>query len=140
MANQSPFVWDETFYANEDLSSSQFFIVKSTGVSGSNKLAALCSSSTGTGTACGIGVIQNAPTSTHAVTVRLAGRSIIVASSSSTISYGAYITSSSEGKALTCATSGDHVLGIARSASTGGAGQRIEADLFMGGFNYVIGG
>lgn len=139
MANQSASVWDETFYAAEDLSSKQFYIAASTGVSGANKLAGICTSSTGTGLLAAIGILQNTSSSTHAVTVRLLGRSKCVASSSAAISYGAYIASNASGKAMTIATSGDRVLGIARSASTGASGQLIEVDL-LGGFNYVIGG
>lgn len=137
MANES-FVWDESFYANEDLSSKQFYIVQSTGVSGANKLAAICTGSTGTGSKAAVGVLQNASSSTHAVTVRLMGRSKVIASSSGTIAYGDYVTSTTWGTALVCNTSGDRVLGIARSASTGASGQTIECDL-LGGFNYVIG-
>lgn len=137
MANEA-FVWDETFFAGEDLSSSQFYIVKSTGANGANKVASICTSSTGTANKCAIGVLQNASSSAHAVTVRLMGRTKVIASSSGTIAYGDYVTSTSMGKALACNTSGDRVLGIARSASSGVSGQDIECDL-LGGFNYVIG-
>lgn len=134
MPNET-FVWDETFYANEDLSAKQFYIVKSTGLSGANKLAALCLSSTGTGSKCAIGVLQNASSSTHAVIVRLMGRTKVVAGAA--VSYGDFITPNGSGQAISVATSGARVLGIARSASTA-SGQIIEADL-LGGFNYVIG-
>lgn len=153
MPSESTFVWDESFKAAVDFSSAstffvnaytaaqglQFFIVASSAASGKDGIVNPCVTSTGTGTLAPMGVIQNNPTSGHAANIRLLGRSKVVASSSGTISYGAYITASTWGSAVSCATSGDHVLGIARSASTGGVGQLIEADLF-GGFNYVIGG
>lgn len=139
MANQSAIVWDETFYAAEDLSSSQFYIVMSTGISGTNKLAGICTSSTGTGLIAAVGILQNTSSSTHAVTVRMLGRSKCVASSSAAIAYGAYIAANALGRAFAVTTSGDRVLGISRSASTGASGQLIEVDL-LGGFNYVIGG
>lgn len=154
MANQSAPVWDESFYAIHDMSSAstwpqgngsvatngmQFYIVQSTGVSGSNKVCAMCISSTGTGLTGAIGVLQNSPTSGHAAIVRLLGRTKVVASSSASISYGALITSSTWGGAVAVASSGDRVIGIARSASTSAKGQLIEVDL-TGPFNYVIGG
>ena len=137
MANET-FVWDETFFAGADLSSKQFYIVKSTGVNGANKVASICTSSTGTGNKCAIGVLQNASSSAHAVTVRLMGRTKVIATSSGTIAYGDYVTSTTWGTAIACNTSGDRVLGVARTASTGATGQVIECDL-LGGFNYVIG-
>lgn len=138
MANEA-FVWDETFFAGADLSSNQFYIVKSTGSNGANKVASICTSSTGTANKCAIGVLQNASSSAHAVTVRLMGRTKVIASSSASIAYGDYVTSTTWGVAVACNTSGDRVLGIARSASTAGvSGKVIECDL-LGGFNYVIG-
>ena len=153
MATDSTFVWDESFVSNMDMSSATtfagsayiatygcaFMIVQSTGLSGNAKYASMCLSSTGTGTAMPIGVVQNTPTSGHAATVRLMGRSKLLASSSGTIAYGDFVSSTTWGAGISITTSGGRVLGIARSASTGAAGQLVEVDL-TGGWPYVIGG
>jgi len=156
MATESTFVWDQTFTALSDFSTAttwinaastvymaafggQYMIVSSSALSGNNPGVTFCVSSTGTGTTGAIGVLQNSPTSGHAAIVRTLGRTKLLASSSGSISYGTYVGSTTWGAGVAVATSGDRVLGIARSASTGASGQLIEVDL-MGPWNYVIGG
>ena len=133
MATESTFVWDRSFTAAEDLSSSQFYIVSSSGAG----VVAKCLASSGITSVVtrAYGVLQNNPTSGHAATVRRLGLSKVVASSSASISVGAFVGSSTWGTAV-AATTGFLVIGTAMSASSGVSGQIIEVDL-TGPFLYV---
>ena len=154
MATESTFVWDQTFTAYSDFSTAttwinaastvymaafggQYMIVSSAALVGNNPSVTFCVTSTGTGTTCPIGVIQNNPTSGHAAIVRLMGRSKALASSSGTIAYGDWVTATTWGSLVSVTTTGYRVLGIARSASTGASGQLIEVDL-TGGFPCLL--
>ena len=136
MATESAFVFDDSYLAVADLSSSQFYVIAST----AKNTAAICTASSGSITVTGraLGILQNAPTSGHAAQVRLLGRSKAVASSTASISFGAFVAATTAGT-LTTATTGMWVLGTARSASTGASGQLIEVDLF-GPFQYMSAG
>lgn len=123
MATESTFVWDASFQAAADLSSNQFCIVKSTGAG----LASLCTGSS-MGVAGPLGVLQNAPTSNHAASVRLLGRTKL--SASAAIAIGDWVTSSTGGQGVTATSTGEKVIGVAVTASTA-AGQLI--DIFMFG-------
>lgn len=124
MAVQSAHVYDKSFTAAQDLSSSQFFILSSS----ADDVAAICVASSAGTVARAVGVLQNNPTSGNAANARLLGQSKVVASSSGTIAISAFVGCSTGGLAIT-ATTGMWIIGVARSASTGGAGQLIEAEL-----------
>jgi hypothetical protein len=120
------FVYDKSFTSVSDLSTLQFYIVSSSAAGNVD----LCVASSG---ATGVvrrpyGVLQNAPTSGKAAIVRRGGTSKCVASSSGTISVGAFVACSTAGNAM-AATTGMWVVGTAMTASTGAAGQLIELDM-----------
>lgn len=114
-------VYDESFIAAADLSSNQYYIVKTTGENTAN----LCTGSSG-GNAGPRGVLQNDPGTSQAATVRLAGLTKV--SAGGTISIGDLVTCTTGGQALTANTTGQLCIGRANSASTA-AGQLIEVFL-----------
>lgn len=134
MATEHTFVFDRSFQASTDLSASQFYIVSSSAAG----VCDVCVASSGATSAVtrAYGVLQNNPTSGHAAIVRRLGAGKVVASSSGTISVGAYVGCSTWGTAV-AATTGFLVIGTAMSASTGGAGQLIEIDM-PGPFLYSV--
>jgi hypothetical protein len=138
MATESTFVYDESFTAGEDLSSAQFYIVSSS-AAGAARIAT--NYTFAGGSVHGIGVLQNNPSSNQAATVRLLGKSKIVASSSGSISVGSWVTVSAtttyNGRAI-AATTGMYVIGKALTASTGAAGHVIEC--LLTGPQYLSGG
>jgi len=124
MAVQSAHVYDKSFSAAQDLSSSQFYILSSS----ADDVVAICVASSAGTVARAVGVLQNNPTSGHAANVRMLGQSKVVASSSGTIAVGAFVGCSTGGLAVS-ATTGFWIIGIARSASTGASGQLVEVDI-----------
>lgn len=133
MATESTFIYDDSFIAGEDLSSYQYYIVASTAAGYVQR----CISSTGDAAGRALGVLQNNPTSGHSATVRLLGRTKVVASSSGSISHGARVSATTAGTAQPAST-GSWCLGTALSASTGAVGTLIECVL-LGPFTYVAG-
>jgi len=121
MAVQSAHVYDKSFVAAQDLSSSQFYILSSS----ADDVVAICVASSAGGSGRAWGVLQNNPTSGNAANVRRLGMSKVVASSSGTIAVGAFVGCSTGGLAVS-ATTGFWVIGIAASATTGGSGQIVE--------------
>jgi hypothetical protein len=136
MATESTFVYDASFIAASDLSTSQFMVVSSSAAG----YVDLCTASSGSVAVVtrGIGILQNNPTSGHAAIVRILGKSKAVASSSAAITMGYFVATTTWG-ALTTATTGAWVLGPAMTASTGGSGQLIEV-LLNGPFQYISAG
>lgn len=118
MATESTFVYDESFQAAADLSSLQFYIVKSTGLG----LVSLCTGSS-FGSAGPVGILQNTPSSNQAATVRLLGKSKVVAGAA--IGIGTFVTATTAGTATAGTTAATLCIGRACSASTA-AGQLIE--------------
>jgi len=139
MAVESPYVWDESFKALVDFSTTggagygnrQFCFVCMSSGEGS---VALCTGSSG-GSGGAIGVLQNAPTSGHAATVRILGKTKIYTSAA--VAIGAHITASTEGAAVTAASTGQYAFGMAVSTSTA-AGQLVEV-LLTGRYPWAVG-
>lgn len=95
--------------------------------------ATMCVSYTTGGSAGAFGILQNAPSSGRAATVRILGMSKCVADAA--ISAGALISCSTQGRAVTAASTGYHIVGRANTASTA-AGQIIEVFLLpLGAFS-----
>lgn len=115
--------------ASGDLTSSQFYIVRCTGVdtsySASNLTCKLCTSATG-GVSGPRGVLQNEPDTGQAAIVRIFGPTKVL--SGGAIGVGNYITSSTAGTAVVASSTGQHFIGWAMQAATS-AGERIEAFL-----------
>jgi hypothetical protein len=133
MATEHTFVYDRSFTAAESLASAQYHIVSSSAAD----VVAICVASSGaTGVVTrAFGVVQNNPTSGNAAIVRRLGLSKVVASSSGSISLGAFVGCSTNGRAV-AATSGFYCIGTAMTASTGAVGQLIEVDM-VGPFTYA---
>ena len=132
MAVQSAHVYDKSFTAAQDLSTSQFYILSSS----ADDVAAICVASSAGTVARAVGVLQNNPTSGNAANVRILGQSKVVASSSGTIAVGAFVGCSTGGLAIT-ATTGFWSIGTAMSATTGASGQLVEVLLHR--FTYAAG-
>ena len=115
--------------ASGDLTSSQFYFVKSTGVdttySAGNLTCKVCDSSTG-GTGGVKGILQNEPDTGQAAIVRVSGASKLVAGEA--IAVGDLVQSGTDGRGLICDSSGSYFLARAESASTA-AGQVISVRL-----------
>jgi hypothetical protein len=121
MAVSGGFVWDESGECAADLSSYQYYIVKSTG----NDTWNLCTGSS-IGYAGPKGVLQNDPSSVMAAQVRLLGRT--KCSAGGAVAAGDLVTVTTGGQALTAATTGQKIIGWANTASTA-ANQVIEVFL-----------
>lgn len=131
MAADNGFSVDYSGQSTGSFASSQFFIVKSTANSpNGDKLIALSIGSSG-GAAAVLGVIQNNPTDGQAAIVRRFGPTKV--SANGTIAIGDPLACTTGGQAITANTTGQYVWGRAESASTGAAGQVIEAFVFQGG-------
>lgn len=122
MATESTFVWDESFQAGADLSSLQFYIVKST----AKDTVALCTGSSA-GAAGPLGVLQNAPTSVGPAQVRLLGMTKL--SAGGAISVGDFVTATTGGQGLAATAALQKCIGIANSATTT-VGHLIEVRMF----------
>lgn len=118
MAAEGGRYYDESFVASTGLTTNQFYIVRSTSKDG----VLLCTGSS-MGAARARGVLQNNPASGEAATVRLWGKTKVVAGGSITIEDP--ITASTAGTALSATTTGALVCGFANEASTA-AGSIIE--------------
>ena len=102
-------VYDESYEANADLSSNQFYAVTDTAT---NKVS-LAGANTGRG------ILQNDPTSGQTATVRHLGLSKAVVDGSGTaIVYGDRLKSNASGILVKAATDNDEVLAHALGAST----------------------
>lgn len=123
---------DITCIAYADLSSSQYYIVKTTGVdttySAESPTAALCIGSSG-GINGPKGILQNDPSSYEMAQVRVVGSSKLVTAEA--ISVGDLVTSSTAGTGLIADTTGAFFFGRAETASTA-AGDIISVRLFGG--------
>lgn len=119
MAAEGGHVIDLSFEASGDLSSNQFYAVKSSAAD----VVALCVGASG-GTGRAVGILQNDPTSGVAGTVRVLGLSKWVCGEA--VAYNDALISSTGGTALVANTTGEYVIGFARSATTA-AGQILEA-------------
>lgn len=123
---------DITAVAYADLSSKQFYIMRSTGVdtsySAGNLTCALCIGASG-GAASAKGVLQNDPSSYEAAIVRVVGVTKIV--SGSTIEIGDLIACSTAGTAIISDTTGEWFFGKAESKSSA-AGELVSVRLFGG--------
>lgn len=114
-----------------DLTSSQYYIVKSSGVdttfSAGNLTCKLCTSSTMNGATAPKGVLQNDPDTGQAAIVRVRGLTKVMTGGA--ISVGDWISCSTAGTAVSGATTGKWCFGQAETASTA-SGQIIYARLF----------
>lgn len=122
MAAASGFFWDESFVAatSASLASAQFSIVTlSTGttLNGRGPIV-LCTSST-QGVTGAMGVLQDNPAAGVAGSVRLAGITKCLATTSAAVTQGAFITCTTGGMGMVADTSGQLVIGKALSGSTG---------------------
>ena len=110
--------FERTGTAGEDLSSSQYLIVQLDS-SGDIEIGE-------GGTDLLVGVLQNKPESGGAALYRFLGTTKVVASAA--IAIGAFLTSASDGEAVTTTTDKDVVVGRALEAA-GAAGDIIEIQL-----------
>lgn len=109
---------ERTFVAGEDLSSKKYYIAQ-LDASGNVEVGE-------SATDLLVGVIQNKPESGKAALIRNAGTSKVVASAA--IAIGAFVTTTSAGKAVTTTTDKDVVIGRALEAA-GADGDIIEIQL-----------
>lgn len=123
MATQSGFSWDESIACSTaaSLATAQFSIVALSTASlsvGNRPSAILC-----TGTSFGIngaaGILQDTPSGGRAGTVRMAGISKCLATTSAAVALGAPITCTTGGMAMVADTTGQLVIGHCIVASTG---------------------
>lgn len=111
MTTKSASVHDESFKAENDLSSKQYYIVE---LSAADQVD-VCDNSGDTP----LGVLQNKPEASEAALVRLSGITQVVSDGSGTaISVGDYVGTDGNGKAIKKSTDKDKILGIALDASS----------------------
>lgn len=107
--------------ASADLSSSQFLFVKASGVG----TVAVCAASTD----APIGVLQNKPTSGQEAEIVNGGITKVVAGAA--VTAGAEVMSNASGQAITAATAGNRIAGVALETATA-SGQIIAVLLYAG--------
>jgi hypothetical protein len=109
---------DLPFTASGDLSSKQFYWVEPSATEKNVSLA------TGASGPAPLGILQNDPTSGLEASVRIFGSSIAMADAGTSIGYGDFVTSGSDGQ--TVVTTGSALHGIALEALSSGSGIKIE--------------
>ena len=111
MARQSAFVWDESYKAENDLSTKQYYIVEYTGVDQVD----VCDAASD----LAFGVLQNKPAANEAARVRHLGTSLVVSDGSGTaITAGDRVGPNSSGKAVKKATADYSCIGVAMEGSS----------------------
>lgn len=121
MSYQVPGFKPGVLTASADLSAKQWLFVK---VSGAGTVT-VCAASTDVP----VGVLQNKPTSGQEAEIDMDGITKVVAGAA--VSAGAEVMSDANGKAITAATAGNRIAGVALSAA-GGAGEIIAIKLYAG--------
>jgi len=116
---------ERTFLAENDLSSSQYYIVKLG--TNDNEVALSAAATDGH-----IGVLQNDPTSGESALVRFGGTTKVEAGGSS-ISKGDPVTANASGQATNTSSEGDRIIGFALEGASAG-GDIIEVLLAPGHF------
>ena len=116
MAYYSGFGLDLPFSASGDLNSYQYCFVKCASTSMRVDVA------TGACNPVAIGVLQNDPMSEQEAAVRVAGITKVYCDAGAAITYGQLLSSASNGKAHSAATTGCHIMGFALEADSSGCG------------------
>lgn len=139
MAAQGGWFYEESFVTASSASlASSFgaFVAPSTGIFNGRLGIALCVTSTA-GIGSALGVLQDAPAAGRAGAVRLQGICKLLATTSGSISAGAFLTCSTAGNAMAADTVGQLVMARALVGSTGlAAGTLIDA-LLVGPFPFT---
>lgn len=120
-------IFDETFTANEDLSSSQNCVVVPAGSVSSGKMKVGLPGAQG---AFAIGVLLNAPESGEQAEVRLLGE--VKVSANETFNAGVEVTVQDTDGQIEAAASGDYVIGIAKEAAA--EADQLVTVMLLGGY------